>query len=376
MKANFENCGVLQIEPTDHCNLSCRMCIPHFTGQEQIHGVPKGRMDMGAYARIVQGLAQEDVKFDHVIFQWLGDPSLHPELEKMIAIAQDYLAERVGYLRIDTNAIVMTPERMDRLVQIYARRPELPLLVVFTLDAVSKDVYTHVKGQDALERVRRNIRHFIMRRAKLPLDDVRLNVQLQFVVQEGNAHEASDFVEYWQNVLSCHGGGKGHNEIMLKRLSLDAGGEGQLEADERYERTLAEQGIRELPKGPAEVLLWENRAWESTANPGGSFRQACPGLWLTPVIRHDGHLMMCCVDLSGSLDLGDLKEHSFLSLWKGEKANAIRRSHIQGEYPGPCATCGGINWYETPPEFVKAWLKKEGQESLWKGYSRRLENAS
>ena len=377
MKASFEHCGVLQIEPTDHCNLSCRMCLPHFTQQESIHGIPKGMMSMETYERLVDGLVEDDVRFDHIIFQWLGDPSLHPHLEDMIAIAQERLRDRVGYLRVDTNAIVLTPERMNRLVEAYARCPELPLLMVFTMDAVTEETYATVKGQDALSRVRRNVRHFIMKRAQLGLDDVRLNAQFQFVLQPENAHEVRGFIEYWQEFLRCHGGGAGHDEIMIKRLSLDAGGSGQKSADELYERTLEEQGIRTLPSGPAEVLVWENRAWESTAKPVGSFRQPCPGLWLTPVVRHDGHLMMCCVDLSGQLDLGDLNHHSFRTLWEGERAQALRLQHIQGRFAeeGPCGSCGGINWYETPPEFVESWLKKHKRSDLWSEYRGRMEES-
>ena len=167
MKATFEHCGVLQIEPTDHCNLSCRMCLPHFTKQESIRGIPKGMMSMETYHRVVDGLVADRVCSDHIIFQWLGDPSLHPHLEEMIAIAQQRLRDQVGYLRVDTNAIVLTPERMDRLVEAYARCPELPLLLVFTMDAVTNATYATVKGQDALARVRRNVRHFIMKRAQL-----------------------------------------------------------------------------------------------------------------------------------------------------------------------------------------------------------------
>ena len=330
---------------------------------------------METYSRLVEGLVADNVHFDHIIFQWLGDPSLHPHLEEMIAMAQERLADQVGYLRVDTNAIVLTPDRMDRLVEVYARRPELPLLVVFTMDAVSSATYADVKGQDALERVRRNVRHFIMRRAQLESDDVRLNVQFQFVLQPGNSEETRAFIDYWQGFLRCHGGGKGHDEIMIKRLALDAGGKGQVEADELYEKTLQDQGIRDLSPGPAEVLLWENRAWESTAKPTGSFRQPCPGMWLTPVVRHDGHLMMCCVDLSGQLDLGDLNQESFLTLWEGEAARDLRLLHIQGQFDksGPCGSCGGINWYETSPDFVEAWLLKEGRSELWPEYNRRLE---
>ena len=373
MDVNFENFGVLQIEPTDHCNLKCKMCTPHAEGFKTIHGVPKGSMDLELYRDIIDGLAHDGAKFDHIIFQWLGDPSLHPNLEEMVGYAMEKMAGLVGYLRIDTNAVVLTPERMDRLVALYKRHPKVPLLVVFTLDAVSPETYRLVKGADHLERVRRNIRHFIRARAGLGFDDVRLNMQLQFVLQHGNAHETGEFVEYWQRTLRCLGGGKGHNEIMVKRLSVGAGGEGQLAADKLYEKTVARLGLRSGGDDAAKLCLWDSRPWESTSEePGG--RQACPGLWLTPVIRHDGHLMMCCVDLQGELDLGSLKESSFMELWHSAKADSVRMSHIKGDFSShpPCGDCGGINWYNTPVDFVQEWLEKRGKGGLLEGYVSRL----
>jgi MoaA/NifB/PqqE/SkfB family radical SAM enzyme len=375
MDVSLANFGVLQIEPTDHCNLRCNMCLPHHLGFEQIHGVPKGLMDLGLYRRIVDGLAAEDCRFDHMIFQWLGDPSLHPGLEDMLAHAQDRLHAHVGYLRVDTNAIVLTPKRMDRLVQVYARRPELPMLLVFTLDAATPETYLRVKGQDALERVRRHIRHFIMRRAQLALSDVRLNVQLQFVLQPGNEHEVSEFIAYWSDLLRCHGRGRGYNEIMIKRLSVDAGGTGQREADELYERTCREQGVRESSGEHVHVKVWRDRPWESTATDNKDRpRQPCPGMWMTPVIRHDGHLMMCCADLAGELDLGDLGKHSFRKLWEGSEAVQRRLAHVRGAFDevGFCESCGGINWYGMPHGVVRDWLTSVGQDAAWPAYAKRF----
>ena len=351
MDLSLDHFGVLQIEPTDVCNLSCSMCAPHHEGWTEIHKVPKGRMDLALYERIVRGLAAEDCRFDHLIFQWLGDPSLHPQLEEMIGLAQEHLAGRVGYLRVDTNAIVLTPARMDRLVELYQRRPELPLLLVFTLDALTPETYLRVKGQDALERVRRHVRHLIRRRARLS-GPVNLNVELQFVVQSGNAHEVGGFVRYWSEFLRCQGGGVGHSDIMIKRLSVGAGGPGQLEADELYERSVAEQGVLAEDRGHVEIKVWERRPWESTVQEPGP-RQPCPGLWATPVIRHDGHLMMCCADLGGELDLGSLDQHSFRELWEGATAIQRRMDHVEGRFEGVCGSCGGINWYTTPPELVE-----------------------
>jgi len=379
MQVSLDNFGVLQIEPTDHCNLSCTMCTPHHLRQEQIHGVPKGVMDLGLYRHIVDGLVADDARFDHIIFQWLGDPSLHPGLEDMIAVAQDRLGDRVNYLRVDTNAILLTPSRMKRLVDIYRRRPEVPLLMVFTVDAVTPETYRRVKGQDALARVRRHVRRFLVERARLDLapEDVKLNVQLQFVLQDGNHNEVGAFVRYWSEFLRCQGGGRGYSEIMVKRLSVAAGGEGQLAADRLYERACREQAIEERALPHVHVKVWRERAWESTAIEGDATpapRQPCPGLWMTPVIRHDGRLMMCCADLPGELDLGSLAERGFRELWEGEEAVRRRLAHVRGAFNevGPCEECGGINWYRTPPDVVRAWLEGVGRSDLWGEYQARL----
>ena len=126
--------GVLQVEPTDHCNLTCRMCAPHHEGWPTVHGIPKGFLDPALWARIVEGFVADDLRFDHIIFQWLGDPSLHPRLGELVGLAARRLAGRVGYLRIDTNGILLTPPRIDALLDGLPEEGP-PLLVVFTLDA-------------------------------------------------------------------------------------------------------------------------------------------------------------------------------------------------------------------------------------------------
>ena len=204
--------------------------------------MPKGTLDLGRWERIAAGLEAEDCHFDHVIFQWLGDPSLHPELHRILGVAARHLGGRVGYLRVDTNGITLTPPRLEAILDA-VEGCAAPLLIVFTLDAARPETYQRVKGQDALERVRRHIRHLVRsRRARG--DRARVNLQLQFVVQQGNASEAREFLDYWSDLLTCQGSERWHDEVMFKRLSVGGGAEGQAAADALYERTVAEAGLR------------------------------------------------------------------------------------------------------------------------------------
>lgn len=347
--------GVLQVEPTDHCNLSCRMCAPHFEGWETVHGVPKGHLDPALWSRIVDGLVEEDLRFDHIIFQWLGDPSLHPALPLLVGTTARKLAGRVGYLRVDTNGILLTPARIDALLDALpgSETGSLgpPLLIVFTIDANTEPAYAFLKGRDALARVRRHARYLLRRRRGL---GVRVNTQLQFVIQPGNAGEAGAFLRYWTDLLNCQGDAeRWFDEVLFKRLSVGGGAEGQAAADTLYEHTIREAGIRTGQSGNAHVVVSEKRPWvEDDGHQGG--RSACPGLWLTPVIRHDGTLQACCADLQSELRLGSLALASFRTLWEGAGATRLRMEQLTGRFTGVCAGCGGINWYTTTPAMAAA----------------------
>lgn len=346
------NDGVLQVEPTDLCNLSCRMCAPHHEGWETVHGIAKGHLDVDLWRSIVDGFVADECSFDHIIFQWLGEPTVHPELETLVLTAAEKLHGRVGYLRIDTNGILLTPKRSARLLAGLTAMGDAapPLLIVFTLDAQSAPTYSAVKGQDALVRVRSHIRSLVRQRRALGAS-CRVNLQFQFVVQPGNAHEATPFLDHWSDLLKCQGGTAWHDEVLFKRLSVGGGAAGQAQADALYERTLTEANIRAESREHVQVLTWEDRPWQEDDVHRGE-RGPCPGLWLTPVIRHDGELLLCCADLHSEMRLGNLAKHGFRELWDGATATAHRIAHLEGRFEGVCAGCGGINWYQTTPEMA------------------------
>lgn len=316
-----------------------------------MHGIEKGMLPVPLWRQILQRLVADDCHFDHLIFQWLGDPSLHPQLPELVQLAVEHLSDRVGYLRIDTNAILLTPSKIDALLEAVSR-PEAPtLLLVFTIDAAEPSTYRRVKGRDELPRVRRHIRHLIRKRKELGTQ-CRVNIQLQFVVQEGNAQEAGPFRDYWSDLLQCQSDHRWHDEILFKRLSVGGGGPGQAKADALYRTTIDRFGIEPGPYGSVEIKIWEHRPWQKDDGNPNQARSACPAMWLTPVIRHDGQLMMCCADLQGELALGSVADQGFRSLWEGRTATRRRFEQLDGHFNGVCEGCGGINWYSLTPEMV------------------------
>jgi hypothetical protein len=247
------------------------MCHPQQGFRPTLHGdLLKGYMDTGLFRRIVDGIAAGSATFDHLIFQWLGDPSLHPELFDMLAYAEDVAGERFGYFRIDTNAILLSSDRIAQLVDVYRRHPLKPVLIVFSLDAISRETYRKVKGRDQFDTVMANVHGFLEARGRLDLPSINLNAEFQFVLQAQNHHEARAFVDHWDGVCSRGRNGVGYNDVMIKRLSVGTGGEKQHVADRLYAETVARFGLQPFDKPHLHLKLWSERAWQEHDDPAAA----------------------------------------------------------------------------------------------------------
>jgi len=379
---------VLQIEPTDLCNLACPMCTPQICGGDVHEGLRPGFMDLDLYGDVVADLARHRFELDHLIFQWLGEPTLHPKLEEMVALAGRELRGLVNYLRIDTNAVALTPSRTDSIL---ASRTDggPPILLVFSLDAATPETYLAVKGRDRYHQVMANIRHFLARRGELGSDDPGVNTQFQFVLQAHNQHEAGRFVALCDELLLEGRNGIGFNEVMIKRVSIGTGGEQQRLADETYDRVIAEEELWPRDDPHLHLRVWAERTWgeDSPADEAAPAvepeaetprpregRVPCPAPWKTPVIRWDGQLMTCCADTDGAIEVGNVADGGFVALWNGPRMTEIRLAHLLGDLsPLPyCQACGGFTWYEMPADEIRAYLEGIDRLDLWPRVAGRL----
>ncbi len=71
--------------------------------------------------------------------------------------------------------------------------------------------------------------------------------------------------------------------------------------------------------------------------------RACRTLWRNAVIRWDGTVLPCCIDVSSTLVLGDLKKDDLVQIFNGSQATAIRKSHLDGKFPPVCKLCDEIS---------------------------------
>lgn len=73
--------------------------------------------------------------------------------------------------------------------------------------------------------------------------------------------------------------------------------------------------------------------------PAALRRASCRTLWRNAVVRWDGIVIPCCLDMENTLIMGDLKKNTLKEIFNGPEAVALRKSHLKGEYPPVCKYC-------------------------------------
>lgn len=105
-----------------------------------------------------------------------------------------------------------------------------------------------------------------------------------------------------------------------------------------------------------EFLKWPRVEKRRLHNYGGNIKNTsqlirkrwpCYHLWLAPAISWNGNFLMCCADPHQKEIFGNINKESIADSWK--KIEAVRQSHLKGEYSGICAKCDV--WKEYPNLF-------------------------
>lgn len=97
----------LFIESTTRCNLRCAMCVKQTKGCE----IGEADMPLALYERLLPAMAKTRV----LVLNGIGEPLLHPELPRMVALARQAMPE-VGWIGFQSNGLPLTRERARDLL--------------------------------------------------------------------------------------------------------------------------------------------------------------------------------------------------------------------------------------------------------------------
>ena len=269
----------------------------------------------------------------------LGEPLLNKELPRMIS----YLKARGTYVLFNSNGIALTEKRGQALID--AGLDEYRL----SMDGSSREIYAHVRGVDAFDKIWRNIRAFTkMQRAQ---DATRPAVSLWFTAMRENLHELPGLIDlasdagFKRSICSASSILRRGWLRQSNRCSV-APRQEELDIVRNVRRTCKERGIKFSAAGsatPLDSLIRDfgERPWSGCRRP-----------YTLTYITSSGNVLSCCFAPFGHKSareykeervLGNIFEESIADIWQGERYQAFRQA-FESHHPAKhCSQCG-LNW--------------------------------
>jgi len=320
----------IYIEPTSRCNELCQQCPRTLLSREEDR-------DLG-YDQFCYIVDQFPV-LERVVLHGLGEPLLNNELPHMIR----YLKARGTYVLFNSNGILLNEKRGQALID--AGLDEYRL----SMDGATREMYAHVRGVDAFDKIWRNIRAFVelqnVENATKPA------VSLWFTAMRENLPELPKLIElasdagvkevYMQRLVFFEQGLAAAKQALFRRAAQE-----ELELIRRCEQICRERDIAFNAAGAATPLEsitrdFGERPWSGCRRP-----------YTLTYITASGNVLSCCFAPFGHKSAREYKEERVLGnifqqpiedIWRGERYEAFRRA-FESDHPARhCAQCG-VNW--------------------------------
>jgi radical SAM protein with 4Fe4S-binding SPASM domain len=271
----------LLIEPISYCNLKCVMC---FQVDEKFSKDKKyiGKMDIDLFKKCVDEARENSCRA--LTLASRGEPTLHPELSKMIEYCKPIKNHQFFDLKLNTNATRLN----ENLIHSFFESEVTSL--VFSVDSDNKTQYERIRVGGKFEKVLKNIKMVKDIRDK-HYPNSHLQTRVSGVLVENQSHEVIS--NFWSDYV---------DEVTL---------------------------IRNLPR------------WDSYNNDILNLDKPCDVLWERMYVWYDGVCNPCDFDYLSKLQTGNVERQSISEIWKSEAYTALREKHTNEGRSNlnPCDRC-------------------------------------
>ncbi|MBU1040855.1 MAG: glycoside hydrolase family 99-like domain-containing protein [Proteobacteria bacterium] len=170
---------IISLEDDSSCNLSCPSC------RKAPHALPLA--DSARLEPVHQDLLRQlDASGGELWLCGAGDPFASRAYRKLLQTF-DPAAHPLVRFRIDTNAVLLTPEMWDKTL---GRYPERVSLLAVSIDAAEAGTYERLRHGGDFGQLKRNLAFLGQRRLEHP----NLRLILRMIVQRDNFRQMHDFV--------------------------------------------------------------------------------------------------------------------------------------------------------------------------------------
>jgi len=272
---------MLQIEPTNRCNLACPFC-------------PSGRRELGRegrdlsfeeYKPVVDELA--DYLLLLALYDW-GEPLLNQDFPKMV----QYAKERGIKTMTSTNGHTLNNEAFVTDVL----KAGLDTLIV-AVDSLDQNTYEMFRKNGDIQKVLEGIRKTVALKRRLKAET---RVNMRVVVTRYNEGEILKMRDKARSL--------GVDIFSVKSVNPNSGG-------------LIEDDSRIVPAN----LSYRRYKYKTGTMDRVRIDKYCHYVWTLANIAADGTVVACCYDYDGQMKLGNINRESFSEIWNGPTAREFRK---------------------------------------------------
>jgi MoaA/NifB/PqqE/SkfB family radical SAM enzyme len=298
---------IIQVEPTNVCNLKCPLCP---TGSNTLKR-PSGLMSLEIFEKILDDLG--DVLIALYLFCF-GEPFMHRELPKMIEMCT---ARNILTLTSTNGHFLQTIEEALEVVDAGLKT------LIIAIDGSTQDIYQSYRKSGDVEKVKRCAA--LLAEAKARRGSRFPYIALRSVVTRENQEDLPN--------LERLAGELGADMFTYKTL-------GCLTSSEKYkDHEPTEERFRRF-------------AYAGSLSSGTQFIR-CPFPFRQPIVFWDGTVVGCEYDHELEMAFGKIGELPFSEMWNSPRAMELRSSILEGRNRPPfCSPCPYQN---SAQEFVERY---------------------
>jgi radical SAM protein with 4Fe4S-binding SPASM domain len=326
---------MLQIEPTNFCNLSCPLC-PAGSGDL---GRDRRHMTLDEFKSIIDDL--EDYLLLLVMWSW-GEPFLSPDLPAMIKYASEKGIKTVT----STNGQLLSNESyMEELMAC-----GLTTLIV-AIDSLCEENYKAYRRKGSLNLALDGLKRVVVLKKKLGL---KTHINMRMVIMRQNEHEIDS--------LRSMADSLGVDRFSVKTVNPSC------------DSPMSDEGV--VPENPT------YRRYEYVKDTYQRIRvnSVCGSVWGMCEVHSNGDIVPCCYDYDGKMKIGNINQQKITEVWNGPGFRALRRRvTYERDSLKRCKDCG-INfklssgsWFVESLDFSR---HRNGEGDALKDLEERLQNAN
>lgn len=299
---------IVQIEPTVHCNLKCRMCANPISERAKRH------MKLGEFKDIVDQMPG----LQKISLVGAGEPLMNPDLFDMI----NYAKSKGILIGFATNGTLLTEDVSKKIIASGAD------WVNISLDSSDKAEYEGIREGASFDAVTENVKRMVRIKDGAPYPEL----SLWFVLMKDNACSLPGVIKLAKELgIDKVSAQLEHswNEDMLK---------------DKISKRNAGGFIKELNavlKNAKDTAKEAGVKFDYVNVPSSGGKRACKWPWKSCYITVEGFVTPCCLHGSNpdKINFGNVFKENFASVWNSGSYKRFRASLKSGIPPGICVGC-------------------------------------